>query len=95
MLSKLTWSVASIVIVIWTLLSIGGYAVVQGSAEWIVQNADFVSNHPDVTGWLVWSVDLVRAVGVFVLIGAWALVSIGIVLVAWLLQRGRKLFGVG
>lgn len=91
---SIPWIVAVIALVLWTLLSAGGYAAVHGAAQWITQNADFVSRHPDVTSWLLWALDLVRDIGVFVLIGVWALVSAGIVLAAWMLQRGSKLLRV-
>lgn len=88
---KLTWVIAAISIAIWTLLSIGGYAVVHGAAQWITLNAEFVSDYPEVSSWLLWAVDLLRDVGVFVLAGVWAIVAFGIVIAAWLLQRGTRL----
>jgi hypothetical protein len=75
-------------------LSVGGYALLDMSAEWMTQNADLVSNHPDITGWLVWGLDLVRDVGVVVVLGVWAFISIAIILVACLIQRGRKLLKI-
>lgn len=90
-MTKLVWALAIIAVAIWTLLSVGGYALLDVSAEWMTQNADVVSNHPDITGWLAWGLDLVRDVGVFVVVGVWAFVSITIILAAWLIQRGRKL----
>lgn len=90
-MSKLTWVIAIVAIALWTLLSVGGYVIVHWTAQWITLNADSALNHSEVTQWLVWAVDLLRDVGVFVLAAVWALVSIGIVLAAWALQRGNKL----
>ena len=92
-MNKLTWTIAIFVIAIWSLLSIGGYALLNVSAEWMTQNADLVSKHPDVTGWLVWGLDLLRDIGVFVVISVWALVSLVIVVIVSLFQRSRKLLG--
>lgn len=93
-MTKLIWILAVIAVAIWTLLSVGSYALLDVSAEWMTKNADVVSNHPDITGWLVWGLDLVRDIGVVVVIGVWAFVSIAIIVVAWLIQRGRKLMKV-
>jgi hypothetical protein len=92
-LNKLAWTIAIIVIAIWSLLSIGSYALLNVSAEWMTQNTGLISEHPDVTGWLVWGLDLFRDVGVFVVISVWALVSIAIVVVVSLFQGSRKLLG--
>ncbi len=90
-MNKLVWALAVIVVAIWTLLSVGGYALIDVSAEWMEQNADRLSIHPEVTGWLLWVLNLVRNLGVFVVIGVWAFISITIILAAWLIQRSRKL----
>ncbi|MBC7983426.1 MAG: hypothetical protein H7Y02_06180 [Candidatus Obscuribacterales bacterium] len=92
-MNKLAWTIAIIVIVIWSLLSLGGYALLNVSAELMTQNTELVSKHPDVTGWLVWGLDLFRDIGVFVVISVWALVSLAIVVTVSLFQRGRKLLG--
>ena len=89
----LDWTIAIFVIAIWSLLSIGSYALLNVSAEWMTQNTDLVSKHPDVTGWLVWGLDLFRDIGVFVVISVWALVSLAIVVIVSLFQRSRKLLG--
>lgn len=81
-MTKLIWILAVIAVAIWTLLSVGSYALLDASAEWMTQNADVVSNHPDISGGLVWGLDLVRDVGVVVVIGVWAFVSIAIIVVA-------------
>ena len=93
-MTKLAWAIAFVAIVIWTVLSIGGYTIINMSAQWMTQNADVVSAHPDITSWLVWGLDLVRDVGAIVVIGVWAIVSLTIVLFAWLLQRGRNFLKV-
>ena len=92
-MNKLTWTIAIFVIAIWSLLSIGSYALLNASAEWMTQNTDLVSKHPDVTSWLVWGLDLFRDIGVFVVISVWALVSLAIIVIVNLFQRSRKLLG--
>lgn len=87
-MKKLVWSIAVVVILLWSLLSVGAYVLLWVFGDALLQSSVWVSAHPEVSRWMTWGLDLAQDFGLVIVAAVWALVTVGIVAAAWVIGRG-------
>ena len=80
------------VVVLWTLFSLGAYALVALFGDLVIASSGAVVAEPDVNAWLTWTFAFVRDFGLVILIVLWAVVSAVILAVTVVVARlaGRR-----
>ena len=92
-MKRLVWSIATVVILLWSLLSAGVYALLSVFGDALIRSSDWVSAHPEVSRWLAWGLDFAQDFGLVLVAVVWAMVTLGIVAAAWLMGRGGAIAG--
>lgn len=80
------WVLAIVLLVPWTGGAWLAYALVDVSGDWMSGNADMVASEPQVVETVSWLGRLVAGVGEAVIIAVWALGTLSVVAIAWLLS---------
>lgn len=66
------WLVGIVLAVIWTLFSVGAYALIAVGGDWLILQSDQVTSDPESVVWIAWTLDFVQDFGVFLLVLLWA-----------------------
>lgn len=73
-MKRFVWLIGVGLAVLWTLFSIGAYALVSAGGDWLILQSDQVTSDPESVVWIAWTLDFVQDFGVFLLIVLWAVV---------------------
>lgn len=73
-----------LLILLWTGLSVGAYALLGAGADWLAGNTGWLAEHPDVRHWLEWALRFSAQFGAVVISVIWAMGALVIALLMWL-----------
>jgi len=90
---RLAWSVAAILVGLWSLLAWGAYGLIDLFGSTMARNADVVTSHPGTVEWLSWSLAALRNLGLAAVVFVWGLVALLILAVPTVISvlTGRAL----
>lgn len=84
---RVVWGIGIVMVVLWTLFSLGAYALVSLFGDLMVASSGTILNEPDIGAWAAWTFAFVRDFGLAILMLLWAVVSAAILAVTALLAR--------
>ncbi len=92
---RVIWGIGIAIVVLWTLFSLGAYALVALFGDLLVASSDPILSDPGIGAWAAWTFAFVRDFGLAILVLLWAVVSAAILaataLLARLAGRGERL----
>lgn len=87
---KLGWGIAAVVIALWSALCAAGYGLVLLLGNWAITGASYgAAWNVEFVEFVTATLGILQSVGHVMVAAVWALVSLGIVVVTWLLTRVR------
>ena len=84
---RLLWVLAWIAVAVWSLFAWGAYGLVDLLGGLAAGNVDALTGHPGAVESLSWLARALRGLGLFAVVAVWALLSSGILALAWVLTR--------
>lgn len=88
--AKLGWSIAAIVVALWSGLCALSYGLVLLLGNWAITGASFgAAWNVELVQFVTATLSVLQDVGYVMVVAVWAIVSLGVLAVAWFLTRFR------
>ena len=81
--ARLSWIAAVVLILLWSGLSAGLYALLGAGSGWLEGNTEWFAAYPEARAWIEWGLSMVSGISGVLLATIWALGTLSIVVVAW------------